>query len=68
MSLNFIEQVFGASPDNGNGSLELEVLLAVAILVIVGLRRYAGSLNGASNAPGEAPEVQVAQLIVPMGD
>ena len=46
--MNFIERIFGASPDGGNGSLESGILL-VAMLVLAGVsvlrRKRAGSFG-----------------------
>jgi hypothetical protein len=43
--MDFIERIFGVSPDGGNGSLELLYLLivatAAALLAVVRIRRHA---------------------------
>lgn len=37
--MNFIEQVFGISPDGGNGSTELMYLVVLGVVVLAYTRR-----------------------------
>ena len=38
--MDFIERLTGLSPDNGDGSLELQILIVVVIAVAAGLLGY----------------------------
>jgi hypothetical protein len=47
--MDFIERLFGLSPDNGDGSTEILWLVALAVVigaVVYFRRRRAASLNG----------------------
>ena len=50
--MDFIERLFGVSPDNGDGSLELLWILALVIVVlaVVFRRRIAASLSRKSSS------------------
>ena len=51
--MNLIETVFGFSPDNGTGVLELLVLLIVCVVVIGILRRKAAAGSAMDDSRSE---------------
>jgi hypothetical protein len=54
--MDWIEQLFGVSPDHGDHSVEISILLsALAVVVVVSLilyRRFAGSRTRDYQTPG----------------
>lgn len=44
--MDFIEQIFGVSPDNGDGSTELMLVVAVLVVIAVVFRRRIARLFG----------------------
>ena len=54
--MDFIERLFGISPDGREGTIELSILLAlIAAIAIFALRRRSGSADSTPGArlPGE---------------
>ena len=50
--MDFIEQIFGVSPDNGDGSTELMLILAVLVVIAVVFRRpISRMLSGRKSKP-----------------
>ena len=41
--MDLVERIFGVSPDNGDGSFEAMIFIAIFVVILVwGLKRYKG--------------------------